>query len=131
MFFTTLQSWIFDMPESEPGVSKIAEFGPCKLTLHWEIRDLDDESGYTRLKHRVVVIENVEVEPEYRGRGWFRRALHMLSVMCPVEYIWVDCVTNASLRQHFRREKWIERVGDGFACDYYKDPRRILGLTRI
>jgi len=129
MLFTTLQSWIFDMPGSEPSVNKIAEFGPCKMTLHWEFRDLNDECGHLRLKRRVVVIETVEVEAEYRGRGWFRRALNLLAVMCPVDYILVECVTNVRLGRYFRNENWLRIDNEESSPDYYKDPRRILGLV--
>jgi hypothetical protein len=126
----TLQQWIWDMPSSEQDVGSLIEFGPLQAHLHWTVRDVYvDAQARTLIGRKCIVIETIEVEAEHRGKGWMRRMIHMLAVMCPVDFIVIGCVVNQQLARSLRGDYWSPMDVPGVESkDFAKTPRHILGF---
>lgn len=54
-------------------------------------------------------IASVHIDEDLRGRGWFSRFLVFAEEHSPWEILWVECVENPRLADHFRRRTdWIQ-----------------------
>ena len=102
----TLQDWIWAMPDLGPDIGSLIEFGPLQAHLHWTKRDIYvDALDRTLVGRKCIVIETIEVEHEHRGKGWMKRMLHTLAVMCSVDFIVIACVVNLDLERSLQRDR--------------------------